>query len=77
MSRKYFLALRGDIIYVPAKKMIINRRQCTTIILDENVKVTTRGSIKYQSQLDSFTAYIGNELLANGKDRYWIRMRVE
>jgi hypothetical protein len=42
MSRKYFLALRGEIIYIPAKKMIINRRQCTTIILDENVKVTTK-----------------------------------
>ena len=77
MSRKYFLVLDGIIDYVPGLNHIVcsePHSSCLIIRLDQDTKVTTRGS-KKKHLLGAGTFYRGNQLLANGKDRYWIRWR--
>jgi hypothetical protein len=76
MSRRYFLVLKGRIVYDRLLRCIFcyGEYGCLTINLRKVDKVTTRGSTSDYCGRPHPVVYEGDELLANG-ERYWIRMK--
>jgi hypothetical protein len=68
----YFIVYKGKIYYFPSKHRIFCfGGACFIIKLSRETKVITRGA----KIIGRPKVYRGNELLANGKDRYWLRVR--